>query len=361
MGTAGGSMGSVCDGTSTRPERSSARAALCATNSGTPGQSGPEESDRFVRQGRARPLAAGHVLGEGEVSGGRGREGEQPAAAGDADGRRQVGLGVGQVTQPVLADAQLRRQQRKDHLVGTGREGMPHEGLHGLLCVLGRGVHRLQPEARAHQSHRGHGCAPGALRCLDKDPVHPVPGRLHVIDDPAFEGDGEPGLRVLFDHVGVAAYERRDRRALPAQHHPQAFGREHVGGQVTLADGHQSVERALGVAAREIEVDGAGDGGPGSHHVDATDGQAAPHDLGEERVDPVVRIGVVADPRDQQPGELQVREHVAGDRIVGEQDRCRDRDDLLGGDAEQQVPLAGWSAANTSVATRSAMCVSSWR
>ncbi len=126
----------------------------------------------------------------------------------------------------------------------------------------------------------------------------------------------------MLDHVGVAAPERRDGRALPAQHHGDALVGEDLGGEVDVADCQCPVEGPGAVAAGEVQANGAADGPPRPRHVDTSGREPPPHDLGQQRVDAVVDVVLRADAADQQPGGLEAGEHVVRTDVVGEQ-RCR--------------------------------------
>ena len=74
---------------------------------------------------------------------------------------------------------------------------------------------------------------------------------------------------------------------------------------------------------------------------------AAPDDLRQQGVNPIARLRPVGrvrtlspDPVHQESGDLEPRQDVARAGVVGQQGGGRDRDDLLGGDAQQEVPLA---------------------
>ena len=55
----------------------------------------------------------------------------------------------------------------------------------------------------------------------------------------------------------------------------------------------------------------------------------------------VARGGCVGEPADQQAGRLQAGEDLVGPRVVGQVGSGGGAHDLLGGQAQEQVPLAG--------------------
>ena len=184
-----------------------------------------------------------------------------------------------------------------------------------------------------------------SLHVLD-DPVDPVPRTFEVVGDPSVEGDREPRVGPGFDglrpETEVVAHLGD---AVPAEDQAHALAGQQVGGLFEGVDTDQPTERLVDVTPRQVEPDRSDHGRPGLGDVDATRDEPAADHLDQQGMDAVARghrvLGAVVgrDPADQQPGGLEVHQHVGGLGVVGEVYGEPGRDHALGGHAEQDVPL----------------------
>ena len=282
-----------------RPASWTASSALAIARGGRqPGTLAIASRASVASRAQARPRAL-REEGERQVAHRRGGVGRQDARAADADRLGEVGLRRVELTQPGLDDAELDAELEEHGEREAARPVAEHElgRRHGLL-------ERLEPEPGPHQLDAGD-------LARESRPAAPAAARTSLSIQCSACGMSSSNQRSAQTANHASGWSSTTSRVLPDERphgRPAVVGDqlgsvrgEHLRGCLGMVQAQQATEGPAAVSPGSVQSYGAQHRGPRPFHVLAAGGDPSPHDLGEQRMDPVARaspsVASVADAR----------------------------------------------------------------